>query len=678
MEYTIPVPCKLLRVGCDEEAEFEDVTIDVNLQDDTIGSFKRKLDVGGFIIYFGEILKEETRFRTFFDVKERLIVMACDPSFVELNSADTNPANRLVRAGFTITHALLALGRSIWHEGMDEFARSAHLIRRLIDEGALEDYQNRMESITFNDNGDLETVGAVNEFTEKEFTFLSEWGVDNGEHAPTELIDGHRPPGSRKELSEDAKEAQRSKRTAVMANRDILENASLAVVRMFGYHPLQSVPDIGPGGGDTSASPSLRNATQRVSSINLSSINVSTTSTGLDIAAVSAALQAESVTPVSPQKFRIVPFTGFFVAPTLIMATKNCNYSKQHATYAVQYRFTRRPRASYHFLRLGVDLFECTPVRGITSFLVDRIRHIGVEVPDEIIPPDNIATRWSDVMLFEVPEEYRSDHFLVPDLAPISGRDLLLTISYGTRPSPQWLQEALPTSHKGDSPTERDLQDHFFGYDAKCASVGLAKDDERDGTCPHMCCLLPSSVGSPIFRVGGDALAGAAMGGTAGNAHFATFVGINCGRSRTDVLSSEGPGGIAAVRRHNLCITVRHLAFVLVYQHYVAPRLTRDDSTKLIKRFLQPYKILTESERLTACHVKMLKDADEFNEYGMSFYEQQQLTYALHCFREGARMFSVANIPEQTEYDRKLKDALQSNVASVIMSLRETGQMLSS
>jgi len=55
--------------------------------------------------------------------------------------------------------------------------------------------------------------------------------------------------------------------------------------------------------------------------------------------------------------------------------------------------------------------------------------------------------------------------------------------------------------------------------------------------------------------------------------------------------------------------------------------------------------------------------------------ESNKLKFSLHCFREGARMFSIANIPDQTEYDRKLKDALQSNVSSVIMSLKESGQI---
>ncbi len=37
-------------------------------------------------------------------------------------------------------------------------------------------------------------------------------------------------------------------------------------------------------------------------------------------------------------------------------------------------------------------------------------------------------------------------------------------------------------------------------------------------------------------------------------------------------------------------------------------------------------------------------------------------------------MFSIASIPGQSEYDTKLRDALQSNVSSVVMSLKEAGQ----
>lgn len=71
----------------------------------------------------------------------------------------------------------------------------------------------------------------------------------------------------------------------------------------------------------------------------------------------------------------------------------------------------------------------------------------------------------------------------------------------------------------------------------------------------------------------------------------------------------------------------------------------------------------------------MLRDADEFNEYGMAFYEAQDLPMALHCFREGCRMFSIATIPDQTDYDIKLKGALHSNVSAVIMSLKDAGMV---
>eukprot|EP00993_Chasmostoma_nieuportense_P006974 NODE_765_length_1887_cov_29.721023_g712_i0.p1 GENE.NODE_765_length_1887_cov_29.721023_g712_i0~~NODE_765_length_1887_cov_29.721023_g712_i0.p1 ORF type:complete len:622 (-),score=144.51 NODE_765_length_1887_cov_29.721023_g712_i0:21-1715(-) len=563
------------------------------------------------------MLKNEDQFRTFYDGKEKLILLDCGPGWQEDPEVaqDTNHARRLCSAGFDISHTLKALGRSVWHEGMQEFAHSAHLIKRLIDEGGLEDYQNRSESVTLNYlTGELETVGVFNEYS----TRLQ---------LPTEQGPPERT-SNRPDFSADVKAERHTKKQEFMGRADVYERAAQGVVRIYGYHPL--TPQ-----GDDNENP----------------------------------IRPETIEAwgTAPGQFRVVPFTGFFVTPTLLMATRNCNYSKEHNTYALKYAFTRRTRATHGFLTPAEDLYPCTPIRGVTQYLVDSIRHIGVEVPEDIIPPENMSTRWNDVMLFEVMPECQSEVYFIPEIAPISEGDYLASITYTDRPSELWMNETFGTDRNamGRVFVERDLCDHFWKYDLKSVAFGEAREDEKDGIINHMCCLVPSSLGSPMLHQLNHPADG----------HVFSFSAINCGRSRTDILSSEGAGGASALRRHNCGLTVHNLAFALVYQHYVAPQLVGEDCYKQVKKYLTPYKILTEKERLQACHVKMLKDADEFNEFGMSFYEHQNLRLALYCFREGARMFSIANIPDQTEYDTKLRDALQSNVSSVIMNLRDSGQM---
>jgi hypothetical protein len=70
----------------------------------------------------------------------------------------------------------------------------------------------------------------------------------------------------------------------------------------------------------------------------------------------------------------------------------------------------------------------------------------------------------------------------------------------------------------------------------------------------------------------------------------------------------------------------------------------------------------------------MLKDADDYNEYGMDFYEHHDLQSALQCFREGAKMFTTASIPNLTEFEIELRTALQTNVSAVVVAMKENPQ----
>eukprot|EP00668_Euglena_longa_P020888 GGOE01026005.1.p1 GENE.GGOE01026005.1~~GGOE01026005.1.p1 ORF type:complete len:615 (+),score=169.35 GGOE01026005.1:45-1889(+) len=612
MEFTIPIRCKYIRKGVKEDEDFQDVTVNVNLQEDNVGWVKDKLQMTGFIIYFGEILPNDALFRNFYDGKEQLVVLDCNGAWLEEAGLDlSNAAYRILRQGFDMPHILKALGRAVWHEGMEEFTRYANLIKRSIEERGTKDYNNRSVRPTFNDfNGSMEIVGVFNEYEESELYFPPNVLVEA-------FMSDEDPSETRGSRRENPWAAKRAHKREVLGQKESIERASLAVVRLFGYHPVQSAS-----------------------------------------AAVNA-LSSPDESLAEQTGFRVVPFTGFFVSPTLIMACRSSNFSKQHSTYATKFAFSRRVRAVHGFLKECKDLLPCSMVRGMTDLLVDRIRNIGVEVPEDVIPPDNLATRWNDIMLFEVPEEHKNEVYLVPDSAPIGRGDMLVTVAYHSRPSQQWEEDFLK-SQQDCKFTERDVCDLFWKYDIKCCSIGEAKEDEMDGIAQHQCCVLPGSTGSPMMHHFQPADS---------NKNVFPFSAINCGTSYVALLRTEGP----FTASHNLALTVRDLSFVLVYQEYIAPRLLKAACWPSIKKFLTPFKILTEREKLHACHIKMLKDADEFNEYGMSFYEAQNLPMALHCFREGARMFSIATIPNQSEYDTKLRDALQSNVSSVVMSLKEAG-----
>eukprot|EP00759_Apiculatamorpha_spiralis_P014302 PhF_6_TR21014/c0_g1_i1/m.30193 len=327
-------------------------------------------------------------------------------------------------------------------------------------------------------------------------------------------------------------------------------------------------------------------------------------------------------------------------------------------------------------LRSEVDLFPCTEIRTVPNDLVQTIRNIGVEIPEDkrAAMPDSIATPYSDVMLLQVDPKYASEHYLLPpasqSLQSLNVTDRVFALGYHSCPDADWVDMCF-----GDqgycAPDPRSyattLLNQFWRYDVQTCSYGhVTRCDPDTGMFEHNASLLPSSRGSVLVTIDETT-----------TPPIARFQGISCGRSLDAVMTSRGhiaSNSIGDVGRRegyaanvfNTAMSSSHVSNVLCYQNYVTKDIPRGETT--VNQFLKPYEILVHAQRLRECHQKMLKDADEYNEYGMRLWEGHQLADALYCFREGAKMFSIASIPEQSEYERNLKDALQSNVAAVIVA----------
>ena len=111
-----------------------------------------------------------------------------------------------------------------------------------------------------------------------------------------------------------------------------------------------------------------------------------------------------------------------------------------------------------------------------------------------------------------------------------------------------------------------------------------------------------------------------------------------------------------------------HVSLVLLYQEFIAPTVKDINHRQHLHKFLHPWSILVDSALLSKCHRAMLQDAEDDNEYGMDFYEHHDLTSAQACFREGARMYSTASIPNLSEHEVELRTALQTNVSAVVVA----------
>lgn len=411
----------------------------------------------------------------------------------------------------------------------------------------------------------------------------------------------------------------------------------------------------------------------------------------------------------------VIPFTAFFVSRSLLLTTRTAAYSTlTGGTFASSFKFTRRLRALHGMLEDHVDLHQLRVVEGVAEALADRINHLGINVADSSIPPGLSATEWCDLMLLEVvdPGQYANvGEYLLPEMNPLgnilnasrsysssslqtggenqnnnsSNNKTVFCMSYPSAPDSDWMEQVFGPRGYNTSIGEDTIRKLFWGYDLKTTSVGEAMthnidEMERTRSIYHNCSVLPGSRGAPIFK---DIKRTVISSHDASKETLYLFAGIERGRS-LDEMTTQREDIIALstseiARRDSLAYNVRneahasnHLALVLLYQTFIAHDVAshHPEHRKYIQEYLSPYEIFTSQGLLSTCHRLMLRDADDFNEYGVDFYEHKDLQNALYCFREGAKMFSTAMIPNLQDYELELRNALQTNVTSVVVALK--------
>eukprot|EP01063_Lacrimia_lanifica_P025175 TRINITY_DN32949_c0_g1_i1.p1 TRINITY_DN32949_c0_g1~~TRINITY_DN32949_c0_g1_i1.p1 ORF type:complete len:647 (+),score=217.73 TRINITY_DN32949_c0_g1_i1:70-2010(+) len=620
----------------DEADPFDGVMLELPKESST--TILERLDVQrGFLCHAGRIHDESVSLKQWFDGKSPVVVVPVNNDYIETPEVrENNAAERLVEAGVPVSHALKALGRAYWHGGFHEFADTATSARLLVAATLKEPYNERLTLPTIDQFGCLNASGPFRETVSQDAPEIIFAPHVIGSLDPPQVTGMGQAAPRYEDLSiEELSDLE--KRGAIWRGRSgYLERASRAVVRVFGFH---EVSDNHP----------------RLARTDVDYVNVDD----------------------SHARYASVPFTAFFVAPTLLMCTRSCLYDPARKTYASHFMYTHRVRASLGMLREGVDMWRCKEVEGIAQFLVDKIRSIGVELTSDKVPPGNMAVPWNDLMLFEVPAENKSSHFLLPDTHLVEKGDDLAGLYYPERPRDAWINEVMgPDGHDKPDVGLREFFDTCWGFDVKMAALGETKRSEDTGIINHTCSLLPGSGGSPLFS------RYTPIRDEEGEIY--TFVGISTGRCRAEhmrqlaEIEQNNTAGAAArvaksLNMYNSAISIHHITFVLLYQQYILPEFARAPEGPYLQKLFQPYEVFVRPAILQLCHRKMLKDAEDYNEWGLAFWKRHDADSALYCFREGARMFCIATIPDMSEAELKLKDALQTNVAALVTSRLEIG-----
>eukprot|EP01060_Flectonema_neradi_P015309 TRINITY_DN2195_c6_g1_i1.p1 TRINITY_DN2195_c6_g1~~TRINITY_DN2195_c6_g1_i1.p1 ORF type:complete len:688 (+),score=151.69 TRINITY_DN2195_c6_g1_i1:102-2066(+) len=641
-----PVLCQvLLRDVTELEADpFEEKLIHVEVQKDTPVTIMEKVGVlRGFLCHVGKVVDSTDVVMKWYNGCSPMVLVPVRFDYIEADDVRSqNPAARLVDAGVPIAHAIKSLGRAYWHRGFQEFSAAATDAKRLVESTSKEPYGDRAHVATLDQ---FDSLGPIGPFRDSD-----------GELVLPPHIVGHLCQlqvrgdwcGLRRLHTLSVEErAELQRRGRIWHKRKShIEKVSKAVVRVFGYH---------------AASEPL---TPRI---------------GLD----GCGTFDEFLVDNSDERYDVVPFTAFFVTPKLLLTTRTSCYNAETETYAAHFFWTDRVRAQHGMLREQIDLHRCKEVEGTTEFLVQKIRSIGVELTDDKVPPGSMAVPWNDLMLLEVESENESSTYLLPAIDEISKGDDLVDICYPQRPNDEWIESISGPKGHDVSVGFRELLDNFKGFEQKVVSLGTAKENIDGGVVNHNCSLAPGTSGSPIVSnfsavSCADVVASGYSETDEPPTEILTFSAVNCGRSRAEIerkiieidnnsTSSNAAKAARSLNMYNCAIAVQHISFILLYQKYIMPEFVGKKESAHLEEFLSPYNIFIKPDVLAACHCKMLKDAEDHNEWGMSFWDRHDIDTALYCFREGARMFCIATIPDMSKTEIILKDALQSNVSAVVM-----------
>ena len=577
----------------DDSEPFEEVHISIEVQKDNPITIMEKLGVArGFLCYFGRISDESLTVKHWYDGKNPMVIVPVKSDYIEAAEVRSqNSAARLVDAGVPIAHAIKALGRAYWHKGFHEFSGAATNARKLVEATCRDPYNDRTELVTLDPFGELGPTGHFRENVPWDdadvilpphavghLDSLQLRGLWQGAH-------DYRALSGEERLDIQRKGRDWHERCS------FIEKSARAVVRVFGYHEL----------------------------------------TGCERAAKSTTDKYEAYREFkvdgTSASYRFVPFTAFFVSPTLLLCTRTCCYNSKAQTYASDFYWTRRVRAKHGMLREGVDLFRCKEVQNVSSFLVDKIRSIGVELTDEKVPPGNMSVAWNDLMLLEVEREHASSDYLLPDANVIKKGDDLASIYYCERPSEDWIDDVMgPKGHDIDIGL-RDLMDMCWGFDIKSVALGQAKNEDENGIANHTSALVTGSCGSPVFH----SFKGVTESNEAEEKEILTFCAINCGRCKDEIernvsdIEANNTTPAAAkmaksLNMFNTSISVSHITFILLYQQYILPEFQNKPEEAYLQKLFTPYAVFVKPDVLRACHRKMLKDAEDHNDWGYASF----------------------------------------------------------
>ena len=605
---------QLLPYGASSPTAFKQVAVHLDPLRHTCSAIKELLGIRGLLCHGSTIVPDEGLLKNWYDSSCPIVVVASSADWEETESwsKNPNPIARLLNCHAPVESALVAVGRCYWQEGFHAFFNAATILRNLVDLTGTFDYQRRAEFACMT-RQELNPVMLFNEYSGKLLPPPRLRGDAAGGDFLGEWVDIPRP-----NLSTEERDALVAEARSIQNVSPDLEEASRAVVRLFGYHSL-----------------------------------------------------------ADEERIHVTTATAFFVAPGLLMSTRTATFCKETNTFAHTFRYTRRTRALHGVLEPGIDLFDVKPLPDLTETLVTRVRALGISLDDTKVPPGMFAAPWCDVVLFEVvdPRQKLDCVCLLPEIGHATPlrEERVYAIAYSDIPSNDWTARAFGA--KGNNcegkVTSEHLRTQWWSHDVKCCSVGQVHEDfrEEEGVLKHTCTLLPGARGAPLLRRLRSVHDGTTL----------TFAGMACGRS--DELFEREADNIIGMstsdlaRRESLASNVfndalpaTHLTFVLLYQEAIPHRLTDPAHRAHVRKFLAPYDIFTDDSLLSRCHETMLLDADDHNEYGMDFYTHHDLANALACFREGAKMFSTASIPNLSEHDVELKTALQTNVSAVVVA----------
>lgn len=623
--------------------KFEEASVFVDPHRHNGSSIKEKLCVrSALLVHAAAIVDDSVPIKEWYSPNFPLILVECAKTFAETEEwvANTNTMARLLHAGVRIECALPVLSRAYWQEGYPQFLDAATFLKTLVESSNTYDFLRRDEFVCLSHpRKELMPVCPFVDTAGKSHLLLSP--ALRGDPTGGPYI-GEWQDVARDNLSTDEVAALKAASLRMRELSPYLVRVSQAVVRLFCYHAT-----------------------------------------------------SHDVELTESSKLRVVPCTGFFISPIHILTTRSNKFCHETNTFAHRFAFTTNTRAPHGMLMDDVDLFGCHELPEQVTFLAETIRDIGVLVPDGKLPCGLQSTPWCDLMLLVVDNPVRHSRgetqYLLPEMnsLDVAKGDDQFVIHYPNQPSDHVMEHTFGSRGHNSTITEKSLRQQMWSYDGKVCSVGSALEEiSFQRLIKSNCSLLPGSRGAPVVRrvfveFDNDAAKRKRIGEDSQGLEFAgTYCGVTVGRSRElvekerDHIISMSTSDLArteslGANMYNDCAPVQHTCLMLLYMKYVVPAITNDDHRLYLARFLHPFGVLMSRSILGQCHRKMLKDADDYNEYGMDFYEHQDLQSALQCFREGAKMFTTASIPNLTDYEIELRTALQTNVSAVVVAMRE-------